>query len=119
MYLGMPRTPALDLIIVRDPRIILSANAQFLLFGELIFASIIRPHVSPGWVSPAQLLHYRKKVQLLAYSTFMGIAIHNLSVSAHAEDVSLDLAAAVRQTAMGILGTSVQFADLVRALKIY
>jgi zinc transporter 7 len=48
----------------------------------------------------------------------MGIAIHNLSVSAH-EDVSLDLAAAVRQTARGLLGTTVQLADLVRALKIY
>ncbi|KAF8501585.1 Zinc/iron permease [Russula emetica] len=45
--------------------------------------------------------------------TFMGIAIHNLSVSAHVEDVSLDLAAAVRQTATGILGTTVQLADLV------
>ena len=79
----------------------------------------LRPHVSPGWVSPAQLLHYRKKVQLLAYSTFMGIAIHNMSVSAHVEDASLDLAAAVRQTATGLLGTSVQLADLVRALKFY
>ena len=49
----------------------------------------------------------------------MGIAIHNLSVSAHAEDVSLDLAATVRQAATGLLGTSVQLADLVRALKIY
>lgn len=47
----------------------------------------------------------------------MGIAIHNLSASAHAEDASLDLAAAVRQTATGLLGTTVQLADLVRALK--
>jgi len=47
----------------------------------------------------------------------MGIAIHNLSASEHAEDVSLDLAAAVRQTATGLLGTTVQLADLVRALK--
>ena len=46
----------------------------------------------------------------------MGIAIHNLSASTHAEDVSSDLAAAVRQTAAGILGTTVQLADLVRAL---
>ncbi|KAH9994767.1 ZIP zinc transporter-domain-containing protein [Russula vinacea] len=45
--------------------------------------------------------------------TFMGIAIHNLSASAHAEDASLDLAAAVRQTATGLLGTTVQLADLV------
>lgn len=49
----------------------------------------------------------------------MGIAIHNLSASTHAEDVSSDLAAAVRQTAAGILGTTVQLADLVRALKKY
>lgn len=47
----------------------------------------------------------------------MGIAIHNLSASAHVEDVSLDLAAAVRQTATGLLGTTVQLADLVRVLK--
>ncbi len=49
----------------------------------------------------------------------MGIAIHNLSASTHAEGVSSDLAAAVRQTAAGILGTTVQLADLVRALKKY
>jgi zinc transporter 7 len=47
----------------------------------------------------------------------MGIAVHNLSASAQAEDASLDLAAAVRQTATGLLGTTVQLADLVRALK--
>ncbi|KAH9068467.1 ZIP-like iron-zinc transporter [Lactarius deliciosus] len=46
--------------------------------------------------------------------TFMGIAIHNISASAHAEDEpSNDLAAAVRQTAAGLLGTTVQLADLV------
>nr|AMD82964.1 zinc transporter protein ZIP2 [Russula atropurpurea] len=45
--------------------------------------------------------------------TFMGIAIHNLSASARVEDASLDLAAAVRQTATGLLGTTVQLADLV------
>ncbi|KAH9031777.1 ZIP-like iron-zinc transporter [Lactarius pseudohatsudake] len=46
--------------------------------------------------------------------TFMGITIHNLSASAHAEDEpSNDLAAAVRQTAAGLLGTTVQLADLV------
>jgi len=45
--------------------------------------------------------------------TFMGIMIHNLSVSAHTENSSTDLAAAVRQTAAGILGTTVQLADLV------
>ncbi|KAH9003042.1 ZIP-like iron-zinc transporter [Lactarius hatsudake] len=48
------------------------------------------------------------------HATFMGIAIHNLSASAHAEDEpSNDLAAAVRQTAAGLLGTTVQLADLV------
>jgi len=45
----------------------------------------------------------------------MGIAIHNLSASTHVEDVSLDLVTAVRQTAGGLLGTTVLFADLVRA----
>ncbi|KAI0267738.1 ZIP zinc transporter-domain-containing protein [Gloeopeniophorella convolvens] len=53
----------------------------------------------------------------VAYSsprrTFMGIAIHNLSASAHVEDGSVDLAAAVRQRAAGLLGTTVQLADLV------
>ncbi|KAI9461568.1 ZIP-like iron-zinc transporter [Lactarius psammicola] len=49
----------------------------------------------------------------ILYRTFMGITIHNLSVSAHVEDTSNDLAAAVRQTAAGLLGTTVQLADLV------
>lgn len=43
----------------------------------------------------------------------MGIAIHNLSAS-DGEEVS-DLAAALRGTASGILGTTVQMADLVCA----
>ena len=47
----------------------------------------------------------------------MGIMVHNLSVSAHVEDASDDLAAAVRQTAAGLLGTTVQLADLVCAPK--
>ncbi|KIK99572.1 hypothetical protein PAXRUDRAFT_131749 [Paxillus rubicundulus Ve08.2h10] len=46
--------------------------------------------------------------------TFMGIAIHNLSASSGAEPVSVNLAAGVRQDASGILGTTAQFADLVR-----
>jgi len=48
--------------------------------------------------------------------TFMGIAVHNLSASTagHADaDASMDLAAAVRQDAAGLLGTTVQLADLV------
>lgn len=44
--------------------------------------------------------------------TFMGIAIHNLSTSGEAADQS-DLAAALKGTAAGILGTTVQMADLV------
>lgn len=44
--------------------------------------------------------------------TFMGIAIHNLS-SSDSELASADLAAGVRQDASGILGTTVQLADLV------
>ena len=43
----------------------------------------------------------------------MGIAIHNLSASG-AETAAVDLAAGVRQDASGILGTTVQLADLVR-----
>lgn len=42
----------------------------------------------------------------------MGIGIHNLSASDAAPPAS-DLAAAIRQTAAGILGTTVQLADLV------
>ncbi|KAI0703453.1 ZIP zinc transporter-domain-containing protein [Cytidiella melzeri] len=47
--------------------------------------------------------------------TFMGIAIHNLSSSAEADAAAgaTDLAAAVRQNASGLLGTTVQLADLV------
>ncbi|KAG1737305.1 ZIP zinc transporter-domain-containing protein [Suillus lakei] len=48
----------------------------------------------------------------LRSSTFMGIAIHNLSASGTITE-SLDLAAGVRQDASGILGTTVQPADLV------
>ncbi|KAH9063907.1 ZIP-like iron-zinc transporter [Lactarius vividus] len=51
---------------------------------------------------------------LTAIGAFVRITIHNLSASAHAEDKpSNDLAAAVRQTAAGLLGTTVQLADLV------
>ncbi|KAL4072708.1 Zinc/iron permease [Scleroderma yunnanense] len=44
--------------------------------------------------------------------TFMGIAIHNLS-SSDSEPASINLAAGVRQDASGLLGTTVQLADLV------
>jgi zinc transporter 7 len=44
----------------------------------------------------------------------MGIGIHNLSASAGVADEVPDLAAAIRQTAAGLLGTTVQLADLVR-----
>ncbi|KIP11207.1 hypothetical protein PHLGIDRAFT_114862 [Phlebiopsis gigantea 11061_1 CR5-6] len=47
------------------------------------------------------------------FSTFMGIAIHNLSASGEGAAGATDLAAAVRQKAAGLLGTTVQFADLV------
>jgi zinc transporter 7 len=42
----------------------------------------------------------------------MGIAIHNVSTS-DADIESLDLTAGVRQSASGLLGTTVQLADLV------
>ncbi|KAG2127631.1 ZIP-like iron-zinc transporter [Suillus bovinus] len=51
------------------------------------------------------------------YHTFMGIAIHNLSASGTIAE-SLDLAAGVRQDASGILGTTVQPADLVIAITL-
>lgn len=44
--------------------------------------------------------------------TFMGIAIHNLSTSGETTEQS-DLVAALKGTAAGILGTTVQMADLV------
>ena len=47
-------------------------------------------------------------------STFMGIGIRNLSAADAVESEAYDLAAAVRQVAAGLLGTSVQLADLVR-----
>ncbi|KAI0956102.1 hypothetical protein AcV7_006596 [Taiwanofungus camphoratus] len=49
----------------------------------------------------------------LASSTFMGIGIRNLSASGSVDSEATDLAAAVRQTAAGVLGTTVQLADLV------
>jgi zinc transporter 7 len=42
----------------------------------------------------------------------MGIGIHNLAATETAKPVN-DLAAAVRQMAAGLLGTTVQLADLV------
>jgi len=44
--------------------------------------------------------------------TFMGIAVHSLSSGGDADE-ALNLSAAVRQSAAGILGTTVQMADLV------
>ena len=45
----------------------------------------------------------------------MGIAIHNLSAASGVDEVgtSLDLSAAVRQSAGGLLGTTVALSDLV------
>ncbi|TBU49754.1 ZIP-like iron-zinc transporter [Dichomitus squalens] len=45
--------------------------------------------------------------------TFMGIGIHNLSAAAEAESQATNFADALRQTAAGLLGTTVQLADLV------
>ncbi|EMD31330.1 hypothetical protein CERSUDRAFT_69441 [Gelatoporia subvermispora B] len=45
--------------------------------------------------------------------TFMGIGIHNLSTTGDVAEGASDLTAAIRQTAAGLLGTTVQFADLV------
>ncbi|KAI0733643.1 Zinc/iron permease [Fomitopsis betulina] len=45
--------------------------------------------------------------------TFMGIGIRHLSASDAVENEAYDLAAAVRQVAAGLLGTTVQLADLV------
>ena len=43
----------------------------------------------------------------------MGIAIHSLATAEdHADTSTLDLAAALRQDASGLLGTTVQYADL-------
>ncbi|KAJ8468179.1 hypothetical protein ONZ51_g9801 [Trametes cubensis] len=50
----------------------------------------------------------------IRFSTFMGIGIRNLSAAAEVESHASDLAAAIRQTAAGLLGTTVQLADLVR-----
>lgn len=44
----------------------------------------------------------------------MGIAIHNVSSAGDSAGEVTNLTAAVRQTAAGILGTTVQMADLVR-----
>ena len=44
----------------------------------------------------------------------MGIGIRNLSAGSEAAAEAADYAAALRQTAAGILGTTVQMSDLVR-----
>lgn len=44
----------------------------------------------------------------------MGIAVHNLSSAGDGGEEVSDLVAAIRGTASGILGTTVQMADLVR-----
>ncbi|GBE88325.1 ZIP zinc transporter-domain-containing protein [Sparassis latifolia] len=45
--------------------------------------------------------------------TFMGVGIHNLSASGNVDAEPSDLGAAIRQAAAGLLGTTVQLADLV------
>ena len=46
--------------------------------------------------------------------TFMGITIHNYSIGdPNAGESGIDLAAALRMDASGILGTTVQYGDLV------
>lgn len=47
----------------------------------------------------------------------MGIGIHNLSSSGDVSNEASDLTAAIRQTASGILGTTVQLADLASSLQ--
>jgi zinc transporter 7 len=47
-----------------------------------------------------------------SYSTFLGIAIHNVSASSGTGE-TVDLAAGIRRDAPGLLGTTVQLADLV------
>ena len=51
----------------------------------------------------------------------MGIAIHNVSASGaegHGAAEIVNLAAAVRQEATGLLGTSVELSDLVRRVSV-
>ena len=62
----------------------------------------------PGHI--LQLTH----LHLMTRRTFMGIGIRNLSVGAELESEATNFADALRQTAVGILGTTVQLADLVR-----
>lgn len=48
-------------------------------------------------------------------STFIGIAVHNITATATESQVS-DLAAGVRQDAAGLLGTTLELSDLVSCL---
>ncbi|PIL35731.1 transporter [Ganoderma sinense ZZ0214-1] len=52
-------------------------------------------------------------LHLMTHRTFMGIGIRNLSAAAELESEVTNFADALRQTAVGILGTTVQLADLV------
>lgn len=50
---------------------------------------------------------------LACYSTFIGIAVHNVTASNSGGFLPIDLAAAIRQDASGLLGTTVLLSDLV------
>ena len=49
------------------------------------------------------------------FSTFIGIAVHNVTATT-TESLVSDLAAGVRQDATGLLGTTLQISDLVSCL---
>ena len=71
-----------------------------------------------SWFCPLSSLANPSLVGPASKSTFMGIGIHNLSAASGVETGATDLAAAVRQAASGLLGTTVQLADLVRILPL-
>ncbi len=52
-----------------------------------------------------------KLISVSLFRTFIGIAVH--SVTSSGDPISVDLAAALRQDAVGLLGTTVQLSDLV------
>ena len=88
----------------------LTAIGAFVSFPVIDFIKALKLDYYLGWVSTSTV-----RLQSLSRTcprTFIGIAIHNLS-SSDSEPVSVDLAAGVRQDASGILGTTVQLADLV------
>ncbi|OBZ72051.1 Histidine-rich membrane protein KE4 1 [Grifola frondosa] len=95
---------------VRDPAcwsFSLPSSASPLFMMASVFCSFV---IRSNYSSLTRIDSLSHTIQV---GTFMGIGIRNLSASAEIESQVWNLAAAIEQKAAGILGTTVQLADLV------